>query len=95
MVALFAHRKGNRQAIARRWERASRIGSVRTGRILQMIEIEHKLAGFIEPVRRKARVQKAARSVRRRGAGGVAQNEEKFRGGIVFHDGLKLVGFSS
>jgi len=29
-------------------ERASRVGSVGAGRILQAIEIEHELAGFIE-----------------------------------------------
>jgi hypothetical protein len=56
MVALFANGEGNGQAIARRWQRTSSIGRVGAGRIFEMVEIQHELAGLVESVRRKARV---------------------------------------
>ena len=72
MIALFAYGKRYGEAIAGRRERTSREGSVSTRGIFQAIEIKHKLAGFIEAVGGKPRIEEAASSVRGRGAGGVA-----------------------
>src|SRR5579863_1910156 len=78
MVPLFADRQGDGKTIARGWKRARRELSVRTGRILQVIEIEHQFAGLIDSVIGKAGVQESAGRIGRFRAGGVAQDEKEF-----------------
>src|SRR6266849_5942499 len=81
MVALLAGGKRDGKTVARRRERAGRIGSVGARWIFKAIEIEHELAGVVEAVCGK-------------GAGRVAKNEEKLCDGGIFEDGLKPKCFS-
>ena len=76
MVAFFADRQRNEEAITGRRKRAGGKCRVRAGRILEAIEIQNKLAGFVEAIGRETGVEKAAGGVRRGGAGGVTQDEE-------------------
>src|SRR4029077_10904435 len=92
MISLLPDGEGNGQAIARRRQRAGGIRRVRAGRILEMIEIQHQLAGLLQSLRWKTRVKKTARSIGCGGAGCVAKNEEKFHRWIIFDDRLNLVG---
>src|SRR5579859_5561218 len=78
MVPLFADRQGDGKTIARGWKRARRELSVRTGRIFQVIEIEHQFAGLIDSVIGEAGVQESAGGVSGFGAGGVAHDEKEF-----------------
>src|SRR5882724_269776 len=94
VITQFANREGNWQPIARRRQRASSIRGVSAGWILQMVEVQHQVAGFVESVRGKAGVQEAACSVGRGRAGRVTQDEEKFHRRIILDDRLKLVGLS-
>src|SRR5215470_17201296 len=78
MVTLFADRKRNRQAVARRWKRAGGVRRIGAWRILEMIEIEHQFPGLIEAVGREGSVQEAARLIRCAGTRCVAKNEKEF-----------------
>jgi len=93
VIALFAYGKRYGEAIAGRWERASREGSVSTRRILQTIEIKDEFAGFIEAVGREPRVEKAASPVSGGGAGSVAEDEEKLGDCWIFEDRFHPEGF--
>ncbi len=94
MIALLADGERNGNPVARRGERAGRVGSVGTRGIFEAIEIEHELAGFIEAVGGEAGIEKAAGAVSGRGTGRVAKNEEKLCDGGVFEDGFKPKCFS-
>ncbi len=95
MITLLADGKRDGEPVALRRERAGRVGSVGTGGIFKAVEIEHELAGFIEAVGGEAGIQKAAGTVRDRGTGRIAKNEEKLCDGGIFEDGLKPKCFSS
>ena len=82
------------EPVARRWERAGRVGSVGARRILQTIEVEHELTGFIEAVGGIAGVEKTAGSIGRRGAGRVTKNEEKLCDSGIFKNRLEPKCFS-
>ena len=56
MVALLAGGNGNRQTISRRRQRASSIGCVSAGRVLELIEIEGELTGLRQTVIGEARI---------------------------------------
>src|SRR5712692_7706405 len=94
MVALLAGGKRDGKTVARRRERAGRVGSVGARWIFKAIEIEHELAGVVEAVGGKAGIEKTAGAVCGGGAGRVAKNEEKYCDGGIFEDGLEPKCFS-
>ncbi len=94
MIALLADGQRDGKPVARRRERARRIGSVGARRIFQAIEIEHKLAGLSEPVSGKTGVEKPTSPVSSCGAGLVAKDEEEFCDSGIFKNGFQPKGFS-
>ena len=94
MIAPLADGKRDWKPVARRRERAGRVGSVGARWIFKAIEIEHEFAGLVEAVGRKAGIEKTAGAVSGGGAGCVAKNEEKFCDRGIFEDGLKPKCFS-
>ena len=93
MIALFAHRKSNRQAVSRRRKWTRGIRRVGAGRIFEAIEIEDQLAGFVEAVAGEAGIEEATGAVGGRGAGGVAENKEQLGHRGIFQDRLEAKGF--
>ena len=59
-----------------------------------MIEIEDELAEFVEAIGGEAGVEEAAGAVGGRGAGGIAENEEKLGHRGIFKDRLETKRFS-
>ncbi len=94
VIAPLADGKRDWKPVARRRERAGRVGSVGARWIFKAIEIEHEFAGLVEAVGRKAGIEKTAGAVSGGGAGCVAKNEEKFCDRGIFEDGLKPKCFS-
>src|SRR6266849_3266559 len=94
MVALLAGGKRDGKTVARRRERAGRVGSVGARWIFKAIEIKHELAGVVEAVGGKAGIEKTAGAVCGGRAGRVAKNEEKYCDGGIFEDGLEPKCFS-
>ena len=92
VVALFSDGERDRQTIAPGWKRASGERRVRAGRVFQMVEVEDKLAAFIEAICGQAGVEKTASGVGGRLAGEVAKDEEKFWLGWVFEDRFEAIG---
>lgn len=95
VIALFADGECEGKAVAGRRERAGGVRSVRARGIFQTIEIEGELAGLVEAIRGEAGIEKAARAVSGRGAGGVTEDEEKFGHGGIFDDRFEAECFSS
>lgn len=94
VVALLTNGKSNGEPVAGWGKRTGGEGRVGAGRIFQVIEIEDKLAGFIEAIGRQAGIEEAAGSVGGRGACRVAENKEKLGDGGIFQDGLEAKGLS-
>jgi hypothetical protein len=79
MVPLFPDRQRDRQTVAGRRKRASRIGRVGARRIFQVIKVEQQFARLIYTVIWKRGVQKSARRVSGFRAGSIPQNEKQLR----------------
>ncbi len=76
MIALLADGERNRQTISGRRQRARGVGRVGARGILEMVEIQDQLAGFVDSIGRQAGIQEAARTVSGGGASRVAQDKE-------------------
>jgi hypothetical protein len=94
VIPLLADRKGDGEPIAWWRKRARGEGRVGARRIFEAIEIEDQLARFVQAVGGKAGVEEAAGAISGRGAGGVAENEEKLGDDGIFQDGLEAESFS-
>src|SRR5438105_7775239 len=94
MISLLADRKGDWQAVLRRRQGTGRKRSIRAGRILQAVKIQHQFARLLEPVVREAGVKKAARGIRGRRARRIAQYKKQLGYRGVFQDGIKPVRFA-
>src|SRR4029077_12996952 len=73
VIAQFADREGNLEAILPRRQRAGGVGRVGARWIFQAIEIEHQFAGLVQAVCWESGVEKAARPICGGRAGCVAK----------------------
>ena len=94
VIALLANGEGDGKTVARRRKRAGGVRRVSARRIFEAVEIEDEVSGFVESIGGKRSVEKTARAVGSRSAGGVAEDEEKFGDSGIFEDGFEAERFS-
>src|SRR5580704_10811486 len=94
VVTLFPDRQSDGQPVLRRRQGARGKRRVSTRRVFQAVQIEPKLARFVDAVAGQNGVKKPAGLVSGRGARGVAKDKKKLRRSGVFENRLQPVGFA-